>query len=165
MHSIYPCLWFDGNAEEAASFYTSIFKNSKMGTISRYGEDAANAAGRPVGSAMVVMFQINGQDFMGLNGGPQFKFTEAVSFVVNCETQDEVDDYWEKLSSGGRKHRCGWLYDKFGLSWQIVPTALTRLMSDPDAQKRNRVMQALLQMDKLDISALESAYRAETASG
>lgn len=165
MHSIYPCLWFDGNAEEAASFYTSIFKNSKMGTISRYGEDAANAAGRPVGSAMVVMFQINGQDFMGLNGGPQFKFTEAVSFVVNCETQDEVDDYWEKLSSGGRKHRCGWLYDKFGLSWQIVPTALARLMSDPDAQKRNRVMQALLQMDKLDISALESAYRAETPSG
>ncbi|MGH9740496.1 MAG: VOC family protein [Candidatus Acidiferrales bacterium] len=164
MHSVYPCLWFDGNAEEAASFYTSIFNNSKIGAISRYGEDAANAAGRPVGSAMVVIFQINGQDFMGLNGGPQFKFSEAVSFVANCESQEEVGQLWEKLSAGGKKDRCGWLKDKFGLSWQIVPTTLARLMSDPNPQKRSRVMQALLQMDKLDISALERAYYAEPAS-
>jgi predicted 3-demethylubiquinone-9 3-methyltransferase (glyoxalase superfamily) len=161
MQKIYPCLWFDGNAEEAANFYTSIFKNSKIGTISRYGEDAAKASGRPVGSAMVVMFDINGQTFMGLNGGPQFKFSEAISFVVNCDSQEEVDHFWEKLSAGGRKDRCGWLKDKFGVSWQIVPTALAKLMSDPDPKKRNRVMHALLQMDKLDIGALERASRVE----
>ncbi|MGH9717765.1 MAG: VOC family protein [Candidatus Acidiferrales bacterium] len=163
MQNIYPCLWFDGNAEEAAKFYTSIFKNSKMGTISRYGKNAASASGRPAGSAMVVMFQINGQDFMGLNGGPQFKFSEAVSFVVNCETQREVDEYWEKLSVGGKKDRCGWLKDKFGLSWQIVPTALAKLMSDPDPEKTNRVMQAVLQMDKLDIATLQRAYEGKTS--
>lgn len=160
MQKIHPCLWFDGNAEEAANFYTSIFKNSKVGTSSRY-EDPNNLGGQPVGSAMVVMFEINGQTFMGLNGGPQFKFNEAVSFVVNCESQEEVDYYWEKLSAGGQPHRCGWLKDKFGLSWQIVPTALADLMSDPDPQKRNRVMQALLQMIKLDIDALERASRGD----
>lgn len=158
MEKIHPCLWFDGNAEEAANFYASIFKNSKIGVVSRYGEDAAKASGRPAGSAMVVMFQLDGQDFMGLNGGPQFKFSEAISFVVNCETQEEVDHYWDKLSAGGRPDRCGWLKDKFGVSWQIVPTALAKLMSDPDPQKRNRVMQALLKMDKLDIAALQRAY-------
>jgi predicted 3-demethylubiquinone-9 3-methyltransferase (glyoxalase superfamily) len=146
-----------GRFEEAASFYTSIFKNSKIGAVSRYGEEAAKASGRAVGSAMVVMFQLNGQDYMALNGGPQFKFSEAISFVVNCESQEEVDHFWEKLSDGGRKDRCGWLKDKFGVSWQIVPTALAKLMSDPDPQKRNRVMQALLQMDKLDINALRRA--------
>lgn len=156
MQKIHPCLWFDGNAEEAARFYTSIFKNSKTGTTSRY-EDPDNRSGQPIGSAMVVMFELDGQTFMGLNGGPQFKFSEAISFVVNCESQEEVDYYWEKLSSGGQPHRCGWLKDKFGLSWQIVPTALAKLMSDPDPQKRNRVMQALLTMDKLDIAALQRA--------
>ncbi|MGH9686467.1 MAG: VOC family protein [Candidatus Acidiferrales bacterium] len=164
MQKVHSCLWFDGNAEEAANFYTSIFKNSKVGAVSRYGEEDAKVSGRPVGSAMVVMFQLDGQDFMALNGGPQFKFSEAVSFIVNCESQEEVDHFWEKLSAGGKKDRCGWLKDKFGLSWQIVPTALARLMSDPNPQKRNRVMHALLQMDKLDISALECAYNAETAS-
>jgi predicted 3-demethylubiquinone-9 3-methyltransferase (glyoxalase superfamily) len=159
MQKIHPCLWFDGTAEEAANFYTSIFKNSKIGTVSGYGEDAAKASGRPVGSAMVVMFQLDGHDFMALNGGPQFKFSQAISFVVNCETQDEVDHFWEKLSAGGRTDRCGWLQDKFGVSWQIVPTALAKLMSDPDPRRRNRVMQALLQMDKLNIAALERAYR------
>lgn len=158
MQKIHPCLWFDGNAEEAAKFYASIFKNSKIHSISRYSEDAAKASGQPAGSAMVVMFQINGQDFMGLNGGPQFKFSEAISFVVNCESQEEVDYYWEKLSEGGQPHRCGWLKDKFGLSWQIVPTALAELMSSPDPLKRNRVMRALLQMDKLDIDALRRAH-------
>lgn len=158
MQKIHNCLWFDGKAEEAANFYVSIFKNSRIGTISRYGEDAAKASGQPVGSAMVVMFHLDGQEFMGLNGGPQFKFTEAVSFVVNCETQDEVDHFWEKLSTGGWKDRCGWLKDKFGVSWQIVPVALAKLMGDSDPQKRNRVMQALLQMDKIDIAALERAY-------
>ena len=161
MQKIHPCLWFDGNAEEAARFYTSIFKHSKIGTISRYSEDAAKASGRPVGSAMVVMFEINGQTFMGLNGGPQFNFSEAISFVVNCESQEEVDHFWEKLSAGGHPHRCGWLKDKFGISWQIVPTALAKLMSSPDPQKRNRVMQALLKMDKLDIGALERASRGD----
>jgi predicted 3-demethylubiquinone-9 3-methyltransferase (glyoxalase superfamily) len=158
MKSMYPCLWFDNQAEEAAKFYTSIFKNSTIGTISRYGPDAAKASGMPVGSAMVVMFQLDGHEFMGLNGGPHFKFTEAVSFVVNCETQEEVDHYWEKLSAGGKKDRCGWLKDQFGLSWQIVPTVLAKLMSDPDRERTNRVMQAVLQMDKLDIATLQRAY-------
>lgn len=163
MKSIYPCLWFDANAEEAARFYTAIFKNSKIGVISRYGPDAAKASGRPVGSAMVVMFQLDGHEFMGLNGGPHFKFSEAISFVVNCETQGEIDHYWESLSAGGKKDRCGWLKDKFGVSWQIVPAALAKLMSDPDSQRTNRVMQAVLQMNKIDIAALQRAY--EGASG
>ncbi len=164
MQKIHTCLWFDGNAEEAAKFYTSIFKNSKIGTTSRYSEDAANASGQPVGSAMVVMFELEGQTFMGLNGGPQFKFSEAISFVVNGESQEEVDYYWDKLSAGGAPHRCGWLKDKFGVSWQIVPTALAKLMSDPDPQKRNRVMQALLKMGKLHIAALQRASNGESSS-
>ena len=128
MQKITPFLWFDGNAEEAVNFYISIFKNSKIGSISRYSDEAAKASGRPKGSVMVVTFQLNGQDFVALNGGPQFKFTEAISFLVNCETQEEVDLFWEKLSQGGQKDRCGWLKDKFGISWQVLPTALNKFM-------------------------------------
>ncbi len=153
MQKISPFLWFNDNAEEAANFYVSIFKNSKIGTISRYGD----AGPGPKGSVMVVSFEIEGQTFSALNGGPQFTFTPAISFVVSCENQDEVDYYWEKLSAGGRKDRCGWLQDKFGVSWQIVPIALGKLMSDPDPAKSQRVMQALLQMDKLDIQRLQDA--------
>ena len=153
MQKITPFLWFDNQAEEAAKFYVSIFKNSKIGTISRYGD----AGPGPKGSAMVVTFEIEGQQFMALNGGPQFKFTEATSFLVNCETQEEVDALWEKLSAGGSKDRCGWLKDKYGLSWQIVPTVLGKLMSDPDPERSKRVMQVMLTMDKLDIKRLEEA--------
>ena len=160
MQKITPFLWFDGNAEEAVNFYTCIFKDSKIGSVSRYDEAAAEASGRPKGSVMTASFQLNGQDFIALNGGPHFKFTEAISFVVNCETQEEVDFYWEKLSKGGdeKAQMCGWLKDKFGLSWQIVPTALGKLLSDPDPEKSQRVMQAMLQMKKIDIGGLKQAY-------
>ena len=155
MQKITPCLWFDNNGEEAAKFYTSIFKNSKVGTISRYGDGAP----LPKGTALTVMFQLEGQDFMALNGGPMFKFTEAVSFVVYCETQDEIDDYWKKLTAdGGKEVQCGWLKDKYGLSWQIVPTALGKWMQDKDPARTGRVMQALMQMVKLDIHTLQQAY-------
>jgi len=154
MQKITPFLWFDDKAEEAMNFYVSIFKNSKRGRISRYGE----AGPGPKGTVMVATFQLEGQEFMALNGGPHFKFTEAISLVVNCETQDEVDGFWEKLSEGGSKGQCGWLKDKYGLSWQIVPTALGELMSDPDPEKSKRVMTAMLQMAKLDISGLKRAY-------
>jgi predicted 3-demethylubiquinone-9 3-methyltransferase (glyoxalase superfamily) len=155
MPTITPFLWFENKAEEAANFYVSIFPNSKILTTSRYSEEAAKASGRPKGSAMVVSFELDGQKFSALNGGPHFKFTEAVSFMVDCGTQAEVDHYWNKLSEGGQPSRCGWLKDKYGLSWQIVPTALPKLMSDP--AKAPRVMKALLQMDKLDIAQLEAA--------
>jgi predicted 3-demethylubiquinone-9 3-methyltransferase (glyoxalase superfamily) len=151
MQKIMPCLWFDNQAEAAANFYASIFKNSKIGSIARYGEEGAKVSGRPKGSVMTVTFQLDGQEFMALNGGPIFKFTEAISFVVNCKTQEEVDELWEKLSDGGEEGPCGWLKDKFGLSWQIVPTVLGEMMSDKDAKKSERVMKALLQMDKLGI--------------
>jgi predicted 3-demethylubiquinone-9 3-methyltransferase (glyoxalase superfamily) len=154
MQKITPFLWFDNQAEEAAHFYTSIFKNSKIGKISRYGD----AGPGPKGSVMVASFELNGQEFIALNGGPQFKFTEAISFVVNCETQDEVDHYWEKLSEGGKKSQCGWLKDKFGLSWQVVPTALGKLMSDPNPDTSKRLMQAMLQMTKIEIATLERAH-------
>ena len=154
MQKITPFLWFDHQAEEAANFYISVFKNSKILSVSRYGEGAP----RPAGTAMIVNFQIDGQDFMALNGGPEFKFTEAVSLFVNCETQEEVDTYWEKLSAGGEKGQCGWLKDRYGLSWQIVPTALGELMSDPDPEKSRRVMEAMLKMSKIDINALKRAY-------
>ena len=157
MAKITPFLWFDDQAEEAAHFYTSIFRNSKIGSVSRYGEEGARASGRPVGTAMVVPFNLDGQEFLALNGGPHFKFTEAISFVVNCETQAEVDEFWEKLSEGGQKGRCGWLKDKYGLSWQIVPTVVAKLMSDADPERTKRVMRAVMQMDKLDIEALEQA--------
>jgi len=153
MQKITPFLWFDGNAEEAALFYTSIFKDSKILNVSRYGD----AGPGPKGAVMVVSFQLEGQQFTALNGGPQFKFSEAFSFVVNCETQKEIDEYWNKLTSGGgRESQCGWLKDKFGFSWQIVPAALGKLMSG-DPKKANRVMQAVLQMKKLDIATLEEA--------
>jgi predicted 3-demethylubiquinone-9 3-methyltransferase (glyoxalase superfamily) len=157
MAKITPFLWFDDQAEEAAHFYTSIFRNSKIGSVSRYGDEGARASGRPVGTAMVVPFNLDGQEFLALNGGPHFKFTEAISFVVNCETQAEVDEFWEKLSEGGQKGRCGWLKDKYGLSWQIVPTVVAKLMSDADPERTKRVMRAVMQMDKLDIEALEQA--------
>ena len=158
MQKITPFLWFDHQAEEAVKFYTSIFKNSRIGKIARYGEEAEKIAGRPKGSVMTVEFQLEGQEFVALNGGPMFKFTEAISFVVNCETQEEVDYYWEKLSAGGKEVQCGWLKDKFGLSWQIVPTVLGELLSDEDAAKSQRVMQAMLKMVKLDIKKLQDAY-------
>jgi predicted 3-demethylubiquinone-9 3-methyltransferase (glyoxalase superfamily) len=154
MQKITPFLWFDDKAEEAMNFYVSIFKNSKRGRISRYGE----AGPGPKGAVMVVTFRLDGQEFMALNGGPHFKFTEAFSLLVNCETQDEVDALWEKLSEGGAKGQCGWLKDKYGLSWQIVPTALGEMMSDPDPEKSKRVMNAMLQMKKLDINTLKQAY-------
>lgn len=153
MQKITPFLWYETQAEEAANFYVSVFKNSKVKSVSRYGE----AGPGPKGSAMTVAFELNGQDFIALNGGPQFKFTPAISFVVNCETQEEIDHYWEKLSAGGRTDQCGWLADKFGLSWQVVPTILGKLMSSGDARKGQRVMQALLQMKKLDIAKLQQA--------
>jgi predicted 3-demethylubiquinone-9 3-methyltransferase (glyoxalase superfamily) len=154
MSKITPFLWFDNQAEEAVNLYTSIFKNSKIKEVSRYGE----AGPGPAGSVMVVNFELDGQEFTALNGGPVFKFNEAVSFVVNCETQEEVDDLWEKLTDGGEEVQCGWLKDKFGLSWQIVPTKLGELMGDPDPVKAQRVTQAMLQMKKLDIAGLQRAY-------
>jgi predicted 3-demethylubiquinone-9 3-methyltransferase (glyoxalase superfamily) len=151
---ITPFLWFDTQAEQAAEFYTSIFKNSKILHVSRYGD----AGPGPKGAVMVVNFQLAGQEFTALNGGPQFKFSEAFSFVVNCENQQEVDEYWSKLTAdGGRESMCGWLKDKFGFSWQIVPTELGKLMSDKDPKQANRVMQALLQMKKLDLAKLKAA--------
>jgi len=155
MQKITPFLWFDGKAEEAMNFYTSIFKNSKIGRISRYGD----AGPGPKGTVMSATFQLDGQEFMALNGGPQFKFTEAISFFVNCETQEEVDELWEKLSAGGPKSRCGWLKDKYGLSWQIIPSALGKMLGDKDPEKSQRVMKAMLQMDKIDIKGLEQAYK------
>ncbi len=154
---ITPFLWFDDKAEEAAKFYCSIFKNSKVGDITRYDEEGAKVSGRAKGSVMTVAFQLEGQQFVALNGGPLFKFTEAVSFVVNCETQEEVDYFWSKLSAGGEESRCGWLKDKFGLSWQVVPTVLMELLQDKDAAKSQRVMKAMLQMDKIDIATLKQA--------
>ncbi len=153
MQKITPFLWFNGQAEEAANLYTSIFKNSKVVSVTRYGE----AGPGPKGSVMSVTFQLEGQQFMGLNAGPQFSFTPAISFYVNCQTQKEVDDLWEKLSAGGEKGRCGWLKDKFGLSWQIIPAALGELLGNKDPEKSERAMQAMLQMDKIDISKLQQA--------
>jgi predicted 3-demethylubiquinone-9 3-methyltransferase (glyoxalase superfamily) len=154
MQKITPFLWFDGKAEEAMNFYVSIFKNSKVGRVARYGE----AGPGPKGTAMSVTFELDGQEFFALNGGPLFSFTPAISFFVNCETQQEVDELWEKLSAGGEKSRCGWLKDKYGLSWQIIPSALGRMLQDKDAAKAKRVMNAMLQMDKIDISRLQQAY-------
>jgi predicted 3-demethylubiquinone-9 3-methyltransferase (glyoxalase superfamily) len=159
MQKITPFLWFNDQAEEAMNFYTAIFKNSKIGGVSRYGE---GGPGQP-GSVMSATFELDGQEFMALNGGPLFTFTEAISFFVNCETQAEVDELWEKLTEGGEESQCGWLKDKYGLSWQIVPTALGELLNDPDAEKARRVMNAMLQMKKIDIAGLRAAY--EQGSG
>lgn len=158
MQKITPFLWFDDKAEEAANFYVSLFKNSRISGISRYGEEGEKAAGRPKGTVMTVEFQLDGQEFVALNGGPHFKFTEAISLVVNCETQEEIDEFWEKLSAGGEKSRCGWLKDKYGLSWQVVPSVLGELYQSGDPEKSERVMKAMLQMDKLDIKTLKQAY-------
>jgi len=147
-------LWFDDNAEEAINHYLSIFKNSKIVSVIRHGD----AGPGPKGTVLGATFEIEGQQFIALNGGPKFKFTEAISLFVNCETQEEVDDLWEKLSAGGRTDRCGWLKDKFGLSWQIIPSVFGEMLKDKDAEKANRVMKAMLQMDKIDISRLRQAY-------
>src|SRR5437667_2801541 len=154
MQKITPFLWFDGNAEEAMNFYVSIFKNSKVLRVTRYGE----AEPGPKGTVMSATFQLEGQNFFALNGGPQFSFTPAISFFVNCETQQEVDELWEKLSAGGKKERCGWLKDKYGLSWQVIPTALGEMLGDKDPQKAGRVMQAMMQRGKIDIQGLKQAY-------
>ena len=155
MQKIMPCLWFDDRIEDAANFYTSVFPNAKITDMSRYGD----AGPMPKGKVLTVMFELEGQQFMALNGGPQFKFTEAVSFFVKCKDQKEVDYYWNKLTAdGGAESQCGWLKDKFGLSWQIVPDALSRYLTDRDAAKANRVMQAMLKMKKIDIAALEKAH-------
>jgi predicted 3-demethylubiquinone-9 3-methyltransferase (glyoxalase superfamily) len=156
MQRITPFLWFDDKAEEAANFYASIFKNAKVGKITRYSEESSKASGRTVGSVMTVAFQLDGQEFIALNGGPHFHFNEAVSLVVNCENQAEIDEYWDKLSAGGQESQCGWLKDKYGLSWQVVPAALDKLLSG-DSEKSARVMNAILHMRKLDIQTLLNA--------
>ena len=161
MQKITPFLWYDSQAEEAANYYASIFKNSSVGGITRYDESSSQAAGRPVGSAMTVEFQLEGQKFVALNGGPHFKFTEAVSFVVNCDNQEEVDYFWDKLVEGGAESQCGWLKDKYGLSWQIVPTILPELFKQKDAAKAKRVMEAMLKMKKIDIETLKQAAEQE----
>jgi predicted 3-demethylubiquinone-9 3-methyltransferase (glyoxalase superfamily) len=155
MQKITPCLWFDDNAEEAVNYYTSVFTDSKIGKISRYGDTGPGVPG----SVLTCTFSLNGKEFMALNGGPMFKFTEAVSFVVDCETQQEIDMYWEKLSVGGEIQQCGWLKDKFGLSRQIVPAILGELMTDKDAVKSGRVMSAVLKMEKIDINVLKEAAK------
>ena len=157
MQKITPFLWFNDNAEEAMNFYISIFRNSKVLSVARYGEAGPGANG----TVMTATFQLDGQEFVALNGGPHFKFTEAISFVVNCETQDEVDEFWEKLSEGGEESQCGWLKDKYGLSWQIVPTVLMEMYQDKDTAKTNRLMEAMLKMGKLDIKALKQAYEGQ----
>lgn len=158
MQKITTCLWFDSQAEEAVNFYTSVFKNSKIGSAARYDEASSKAAGRPAGSVMTMTFELEGRQFMALNGGPIFKFTEAISLIVNCENQEEVDYYWDKLTSGGgQESMCGWLKDKFGLSWQIVPTELGKLMSSKEPGKPQRVMAELLKMKKLDVNVLRNA--------
>jgi len=160
MQKISPCLWFDDKAEEAAKFYTSIFKESKIGDVIQYGKEGYEIHGREEGTVMTVEFEIEGQKFLGLNGGPIFKFNEAISFQVYCETQEEVDYYWEKLSEGGdeKAQQCGWLKDKYGVSWQIVPIILIKMLKDKDSEKSQKVMKAMLQMHKLDISILKKAY-------
>lgn len=158
MQKITPFLWYDNQAEEAANFYVSVFKNSKVITVTRYESAGAEVSGRPAGSVMTVVFELEGQQFTALNGGPHFKFTEAVSFVVNCKDQDEVDYFWEKLTAeGGAESQCGWLKDKYGLSWQIVPEIMGELFDTKDPAKAQRVMKAMLQMKKLDIAKLEEA--------
>ena len=162
MQKITPFLWFDNNAEEAVNFYVSLFKNSKVGKVTRYNEASSKAAGRPEGSVMTMEFQLEGQNFSAINAGPHFKFTEAISFVVDCETQEEVDYFWGKLTAdGGQESQCAWLKDKYGLSWQIVPRVLIEMIGDKDPQKAQRVMEAMLQMKKIDIATLKKAYSGE----
>lgn len=155
---ISPCLWFDHQAEEAATFYVSVFRNSKLGAITRYGEAGARVSGRPAGSVMTVQFVIEGQEFLALNGGPLFKFSEAISFMVKCGTQWEIDEMWEKLSEGGEPGPCGWLKDRYGLSWQIVSPVWDEMLRDPDRKRSERVMEAILRMTKPDLKAIQDAY-------
>jgi predicted 3-demethylubiquinone-9 3-methyltransferase (glyoxalase superfamily) len=164
---IVPCLWFDTQAEDAARFYTGIFKNSKIGKISRYTEVGREIHGRPAGSVMTVEFELNGQPFTALNGGPHFKFNEAVSFQIMCQDQEEVDYYWNKLTPGGdpNAQQCGWLKDKFGLSWQVIPTELIELLSDPNREKSDRAMEAMLQQKKIDIAAVRRAAEGREKAG
>jgi predicted 3-demethylubiquinone-9 3-methyltransferase (glyoxalase superfamily) len=157
MQKIAPFLWFDNQAEEAVNYYVSIFGNSRIVNITRYGEDGAKVSGRPKGSVMTASFQLDGQQFVALNGGPVFAFSPAISFVVNCKTKEEVDELWDKLSAGGEQQQCGWLKDKYGVTWQIVPVALDELLNDPDPKKSQRVMQAMLQMTRIDIAKLKQA--------
>jgi predicted 3-demethylubiquinone-9 3-methyltransferase (glyoxalase superfamily) len=163
--AIIPCLWFDTQAEEAARFYTSIFKNSQILAITRYGEAGREIHGKPAGTVMTVEFELNGQPFTALNGGPHFKFNEAISFQIMCRTQEELDYYWNRLGEGGdpKAQQCGWLKDKYGLSWQVVPTGMVEMLNDPDREKADRAMEAMLQMKKLDIAALKRAFEGETA--
>ena len=160
VHRITPCLWFDHQAEEAARFYTSIFPNSRIVTIARYGEAGHEIHGRPAGSVMVVRFELDGQPFTALNGGPVFTFTEAVSLQVECETQEEIDYYWDRLAAGGdeRAQQCGWLKDRYGLSWQVLPAVIPQLMADPDRRKSDRVMQTILRMKKIDLAEIKRAF-------
>ena len=160
IQKIVPCLWFDDQAQEAAEFYTAVFRNSKIVNVSRYGEAGRDVHGKPAGTVLTVAFELDGQAFTALNGGPVFKFNEAISFQVNCETQEDVDYYWGKLSRGGddKAQQCGWLKDRYGVSWQIVPRVLSEMISDPDSQKSGRVMEAMLRMKKLDIAELKRAY-------
>jgi predicted 3-demethylubiquinone-9 3-methyltransferase (glyoxalase superfamily) len=160
---ITPCLWFDSEAEEAAKFYCAIFKNSRISAVSRYPEAGQEVHHKPAGSVMVVEFEIDGQTFTALNGGPNFKFTEAISLQVHCETQADVDYFWSKLTQGGEEGPCGWLKDKYGLSWQVVPAAIPKMMTDPDRAKSARVMNAFMKMKKLDIATLERAYEGKAA--
>ena len=162
-HKIAPCLWFDTQAEQAAQFYCSVFKNAKITQVSRYPEAGQQIHKKPAGSVMVVVFEIDGIPFTALNGGPNFKFGEAISFQIMCETQADIDYYWRALSEGGEEGPCGWLKDKFGLSWQVVPSAIPRMMSDPDANKSARVMNAFMTMKKLDLAAIERAYAGKAA--
>jgi predicted 3-demethylubiquinone-9 3-methyltransferase (glyoxalase superfamily) len=163
IQKVTPCLWFDDQAEEAVEFYTAIFRNSKIVNVARYGEVGHEVHGKPAGTVMVVAFELDGQAFTALNGGPMFKFNEAISFQVKCETQEEVDYYWEKLSEGGDEtaQQCGWLKDKYGVSWQVVPTVLPEMIHDPDSEKSQRAMKAMLQMKKIDIGDLKRAYEGQ----
>src|SRR5882762_6637950 len=161
---IAPCLWFDSQGEEAARFYTSIFTNSRIVKVSRYAEAGKEIHGRPAGSVMTVAFELDGQPFTALNGGPHFKFTEAISLVVNCETQEEVDHFWKNLSAGGQEVQCGWLKDRFGVSWQVVPTVLSEMLQDKDPEKSKRVMAAMLKMTKISIEGLKRAYEEQATA-
>jgi predicted 3-demethylubiquinone-9 3-methyltransferase (glyoxalase superfamily) len=156
--TITPCLWFDTQAEEAANFYVSVFKDSRVGKIARFGKVGQDVHGKKPGTVMTVEFTLGGQPFIALNGGPQFKFTEAVSFTVYCDTQDEIDYFWKALSQGGQESQCGWLKDKYGMSWQVAPSVLPKMMADPDEKKSERVMGAFLKMKKFDLAAIKRAY-------
>jgi len=161
MKKITPCLWFDNAAEEAVNFYIAIFKNSGIDKVTRYGDSASEVSGMPKGSVLTISFRIDGEEFLALNGGPVYKFSPAISFIVDCGTQEEIDHLWDKLSEGGEKVQCGWLTDKYGVSWQIVPAILDELINDPDPVASERVMRAMIQMIKLDIRTLEDAYNGE----